>query len=76
MSEMYKFLVVLKCWWNKNQMSYKLLLDDKATSRWGTLPRHAGQVGQHVVELSVCDLSKRWELWEHNDGAAIISSTS
>lgn len=47
-----------------------------ASIQWGTLPGHTSQVGQHVVKLSVRDLSKRREFWEHNDGASIISSTS
>lgn len=41
-----------------------------------TLPWDACQVGQHVVKLLVCDLPKCREFWEHNDGAAIISSSS
>lgn len=45
-------------------------------SQWVALPGHTSQVGQHVVKLSVRDLSKRREFWEHNDGAAIISSTA
>lgn len=45
-------------------------------SQWVTLPGHTSQVGQYVVKLSVCDLSKCREFREHNDGAAIIASTS
>lgn len=28
------------------------------------------------MKLPVCDLSKRGELWEDDDGAAVVSSTS
>lgn len=40
------------------------------------LPGHTRQVGQHVVKLPVCYFSKCGELWEHNDGTAVVSSPS
>lgn len=45
-------------------------------SQYVILPGYTSQVGQHVVELAVCYLSKCGEFWEHNDGTAIISSPS
>lgn len=51
--------------------------NENRTPSWdATLPGYAGQVGQHVVKLPVCDLSERGELWEDDDGAAVVSSTS
>lgn len=60
----------------QSQYFYVCIFACVTLSQWVTLPGHTGQVGQHVVKLSVCDLSECGEFWEHDDGAAIISSTS
>lgn len=40
------------------------------------LPGYTRQVGQHVVKIPVCYVSKCGELWKHNDGTAILTSPS